>query len=71
MGKMVSLKVSDNENKGLIQIQNKLEEVRDELAEFMSGCEEKEADSARMDMLTEALDALEDAVDAISEAMEE
>lgn len=44
-----------------------LEQLKDELAEFISECEEDGELEERIDTLTEALDALEDAYEIISE----
>lgn len=44
-----------------------LEQLKDELAEFISECEEDGELEEKIDTLTEALDALEDAYEIISE----
>ena len=44
-----------------------LEQLKDELAEFISECEEDGEPEEKIDTLTEALDALEDAYEIISE----
>ena len=44
-----------------------LEQLKDELAEFISVCEEDGELEEKIDTLTEALDALEDAYEIISE----
>lgn len=44
-----------------------LEQLKDELAEFISECEEDSEPEEKIDTLTEALDALEDAYEIISE----
>lgn len=44
-----------------------LEQLKDELAEFISECEEDGELEEKIDTLTEALDALEDACEIISE----
>lgn len=44
-----------------------LEQLKDELAEFISECEEDGEPEEKIDTLTEALDALEDAYEMISE----
>lgn len=44
-----------------------LEHLKDELAEFISECEEDGEPEEKIDTLTEALDALEDAYEIISE----
>ena len=44
-----------------------LEQLKDELAEFISECEEDGGLEEKIDTLTEALDALEDAYEIISE----
>jgi len=44
-----------------------LEQLKDELAEFISECEEDGDLEEKIDTLTEALDALEDAYEIISE----
>ena len=44
-----------------------LEHLKDELAEFISECEEDGEPEEKIDTLTEALDALEDAYVIISE----
>ena len=44
-----------------------LEQLKDELAEFISECEEDGVLEEKIDTLTEALDALEDAYEIISE----
>ena len=44
-----------------------LEQLKDELAEFTSECEEDGELEEKIDTLTEALDALEDAYEIISE----
>ena len=44
-----------------------LEQLKDELAEFISECEEDGELEEKIDTLAEALDALEDAYEIISE----
>lgn len=44
-----------------------LEQLKDELVEFISECEEDGELEEKIDTLTEALDALEDAYEIISE----
>ena len=44
-----------------------LEQLKDELAELISECEEDGEPEEKIDTLTEALDALEDAYEMISE----
>ena len=44
-----------------------LEQLKDELAEFISECEEDGELEEKIDTLTEALEALEDAYEIISE----
>ena len=44
-----------------------LEQLKDELAEFISECEEDGELEEKIDTLTEALNALEDAYEIISE----
>ena len=44
-----------------------LEQLKDELADFISECEEDGELEEKIDTLTEALDALEDAYEIISE----
>lgn len=44
-----------------------LEQLKDELAEFISECEEDGELEEKIDTLTEALDALEDVYEIISE----
>lgn len=44
-----------------------LEQLKDELAELISECEEDGEPEEKIDTLTEALDALEDAYEIISE----
>ena len=46
-----------------------LEQLKDELAEFISECEEDGEPEEKIDTLTEALYALEDAYEMISECV--
>lgn len=70
MGKLINMNGTADKNKTLQRILEQLDTVKDDLAELLSAYEETEADSTRMDALTEALDALEDAVELIDEVLD-
>ena len=47
----------------------KLQDIANSLAEVIEAYEEENADSRKMDTLTEALDALEDAYEAVNDVL--
>ena len=66
MGKLIRMSgVSDK--KELEQIAERLEELKNTLAEKIEEYEDEGMESRKLDTLTEALDAMEDALDGITE----
>ena len=60
MSKIVNITSKEDKDQKLQDIANSLEELKDVMAEVIEAYEEENADSRKMDTLTEALDALED-----------
>ena len=53
----------------IVNITSKEDKDQDVMAEVIEAYEEENADSRKMDTLTEALDALEDAYEAVSDVL--
>ena len=66
MSKIVNITSKEDKDQKLQDIANSLEELKDVMAEVIEAYEEENADSRKMDTLTEALDALEDAYEALT-----
>ena len=64
MSKIVNITSKEDKDQKLQDIANSLQELKDVMAEVIEAYEEDNADSRKMDTLTEALDALEDAYEA-------
>ena len=58
MSKIVNITSKEDKDQKLQDIANSLEELKDVMAEVIEAYEEENADSRKMDTLTEALDAL-------------
>lgn len=70
MSKIVNITSKEDKDQKLQDIANSLEELKDVMAEVMiEAYEEENADSRKMDTLTEALDALEDAYEAVNDVL--
>lgn len=67
MSKIVNITSKEDKDQKLQDIANSLEELKDVMAEVIEAYEEENADSRKMDTLTEALDALEDAYEAVND----
>lgn len=59
MSKIVNITSKEDKDQKLQDIANSLQELKDVMAEVIEAYEEDNADSRKMDTLTEALDALE------------
>ena len=70
MSKIVNITSKEDKDQKLQDIANSLQELKDVMAEVIEAYEEDNADSRKMDTLTEALDALEDAYEAVSDVPE-
>ena len=66
MSKIVNITSKEDKDQKLQDIANSLEELKDVMAEVIEAYEEENADSRKMDTLTEALDALEDAYEPLT-----
>ena len=66
MSKIVNITSKEDKDQ---DIANSLQELKDVMAEVIEAYEEDNADSRKMDTLTEALDALEDAYEAVSDVL--
>ena len=66
MSKIVNITSKEDKDQKLQDIANSLEEL---MAEVIEAYEEENADSRKMDTLTEALDALEDAYEAVNDVL--
>ena len=69
MSKIVNITSKEDKDQKLQDIANSLEELKDVMAEVIEAYEEENADSRKMDTLTEALDALEDAYEAVNDVL--
>ena len=69
MSKIVNITSKEDKDQKLQDIANSLQELKDVMAEVIEAYEEDNADSRKMDTLTEALDALEDAYEAVSDVL--
>ena len=65
MSKIVNITSKEDKDQKLQDIANSLQELKDVIEAY----EEDNADSRKMDTLTEALDALEDAYEAVSDVL--
>ena len=65
MSKIVNITSKEDKDQKLQDIANSLQELK----EVIDAYEEDNADSRKMDTLTEALDALEDAYEAVSDVL--
>ena len=69
MSKIVNITSKEDKDQKLQDIANSLEELKDVMAEVIEAYEEENADSRKMDKLTEELDALEDAYEAVNDVL--
>lgn len=69
MSKIVNITSKEDKDQKLQDIANSLEELKDVMAEVIEAYEEENADSRKMDTLTEVLDALEDAYEAVNDVL--
>lgn len=69
MSKIVNITSKEDKDQKLQDIANSLQELKDVMAEVIEAYEEDNADSRKMDTLTEVLDALEDAYEAVSDVL--
>ena len=69
MSKIVNITSKEDKDQKLQDIANSLEELKDVMAEVIEAYEEENADSRKMDTLTETLDALEDAYEAVNDVL--
>ena len=69
MSKIVNITSKEDKDQKLQDIANSLEELKDVMAEVIDAYEEENADSRKMDTLTEVLDALEDAYEAVNDVL--
>lgn len=69
MSKIVNITSKEDKDQKLQDIANSLQELKDVMAEVIEAYEEDNADSRKMDTLTETLDALEDAYEAVSDVL--
>ena len=69
MSKIVNITSKEDKDQKLQDIANSLEELKDVMAEVIEAYEEENADSRKMDTLTEELDALEDAYEAVIDVL--
>lgn len=69
MSKIVNITSKEDKDQKLQDIANSLEELKDVMAEVIEAYEKENADSRKMDTLTEALDALEDAYEAVNDVL--
>ena len=69
MSKIVNITSKEDKDQKLQDIANSLQELKDVMAEVIEAYGEDNADSRKMDTLTEALDALEDAYEAVSDVL--
>lgn len=69
MSKIVNITSKEDKDQKLQDIANSLEELKDVMAEVIEAYEEENADSRKMDTLTEELDALEDAYEAVNDVL--
>ena len=69
MSKIVNITSKEDKDQKLQDIANSLQELKDVMAEVIEAYEEDNADSRKMDTLTESLDALEDAYEAVSDVL--
>ena len=69
MSKIVNITSKEDKDQKLQDIANSLQELKDVMAEVIEAYEEDNADSRKMDTLTESLDALEDADEAVSDVL--
>lgn len=69
MSKIVNITSKEDKDQKLQDIANSLEELKDVMAEVIEAYEEENADSRKMDTLTESLDALEDAYEAVNDVL--
>ena len=67
MSKIVNITSKEDKDQKLQDIANSLEELKDVMAEVIEAYEEENADSRKMDTLTE--DALEDAYEAVNDVL--
>ena len=66
MSKIVNITSKEDKDQKLQDIANSLQELKDVMAEVIEAYEEDNADSRKMDTLTEAL---EDAYEAVSDVL--
>ena len=70
MSKIVNITSKEDKDQKLQDIANSLEELKDcNGLKLIEAYEEENADSRKMDTLTEALDALEDAYEAVNDVL--
>ena len=69
MSKIVNITSKEDKDQKLQDNENSLDELKDVMAEVIEAYEEENADSRKMDTLTEALDALGDAYEAVNDVL--